>query len=51
MVFGVFRYLDLVFRHEQGGRPEKVLLTDRTLIVTVLLYALTALAVLLGARP
>ena len=51
VVFGVFRYLDLVFRHEQGGRPEKVLLTDRTLIVTVLLYALTALAVLLGARP
>ena len=50
VVFGVFRYLDLVYRHEQGGRPEKVLLTDRTLIVTVLLYALAALAVLLTAH-
>ena len=50
VVFGVFRYLDLVYRHEQGGRPEKVLLTDRSLIATVLLYALTALAVLLAAR-
>ena len=50
VVFGVFRYLDLVYRHEQGGRPEKVLLTDRTLMVTVLLYALTALAVLLSAH-
>ena len=50
VVFGVFRYLDLVYRHEQGGRPEKVLLTDRTLIATVLLYALTALAVLLTAH-
>jgi len=50
VVFGVFRYLDLVYRHEQGGRPEKVLLTDRTLIVTVLLYALAALAALLTAH-
>ena len=50
VVFGVFRYLDLVYRHEQGGRPEKVLLTDRILIVTVLLYALVALAVLLTAH-
>ena len=50
VMFGVFRYLDLVYRHEQGGRPEKVLLTDRVLIATVLLYALTALAVLLTAH-
>lgn len=50
VVFGVFRYLDLVYRHEQGGRPEKVLLTDRVLIATVLLYGLTALAVLLSAH-
>lgn len=50
VVFGVFRYLDLVYRHEQGGRPEKVLLADRELIVTVLLYGLAALAVLLTAH-
>jgi 4-hydroxybenzoate polyprenyltransferase len=45
VVFGVFRYLDLVYRHEQGGRPEKVLLTDRVLLATILLYGLTTLAV------
>jgi 4-hydroxybenzoate polyprenyltransferase len=50
VMFGVFRYLDLVYRHEQGGRPEQVLLTDRVLIATVLLYALAALAVLLTAN-
>jgi len=50
VVFGVFRYLDLVYRSEQGGQPEKVLLTDRVLMITVLLYALVALAVLLTAH-
>lgn len=49
VIFGIFRYLDLVYRHDQGGRPEKVLLTDRVLIVTVLLYSLTALLVFLMA--
>jgi 4-hydroxybenzoate polyprenyltransferase len=38
VLFGIFRYLDLVYRHEQGGRPEKVLLNDRVMIATVLLY-------------
>ncbi len=45
VLFGILRYLDLVYRQEQGGRPERVLLTDRILIVTILLYGLTALAV------
>ena len=38
VVFGVFRYLHLVYQNEEGGRPEKVMLTDRILIVTVLAY-------------
>jgi len=44
VIFGVFRYIDLVYRQAEGERPEKVLLTDRTMIVTVLLYTLAALA-------
>jgi 4-hydroxybenzoate polyprenyltransferase len=47
VVFGLFRYLELVYRHDEGGRPEKVLLTDKVLIVTLACYALTALAVFL----
>ncbi len=47
VVFGIFRYLDLVYRHDLGGQPEKVLLTDRPLIIALLLYAVTALAVLM----
>ncbi len=47
VMFGLFRYLDLVYRHEQGGRPEKILLTDIPLIVNILLYGLTVLAVII----
>jgi len=47
VVFGLFRYLELVYRRNEGGRPEKVLLTDRVLIATVAGFLLTALAVFL----
>lgn len=47
VVFGIFRYLELVYRHDEGGRPEKVMLTDKVLIATVACYLLTALAVFL----
>jgi 4-hydroxybenzoate polyprenyltransferase len=40
VLFGIFRYLSLVYQHDEGGRPEKVMLTDKTLIITVLCYVL-----------
>jgi 4-hydroxybenzoate polyprenyltransferase len=43
VLFGLFRYLDLVYRHEKGGRPEKILLTDMPILVNLLLYGLTVL--------
>ena len=45
VVFGIFRYLDLVYRGGEGGRPENTLLTDRVLMADLALYGLTALAV------
>jgi hypothetical protein len=41
VVFGIFRYLDLVYRHEKGGRPEQVLLDDRPLLAIIALYGMT----------
>ncbi|MBU1910761.1 MAG: decaprenyl-phosphate phosphoribosyltransferase [Verrucomicrobia bacterium] len=51
VIFGLFRYLDIVYRHEKGDRPEQILLTDAPLLVALVLYGLTVLAVLLTARP
>ncbi len=42
VMFGVFRYLDLVYNDNRGGRPEHILLTDSILIVTIVLYVVVA---------
>ncbi len=38
VLYGVFRYLYLVYRKDLGGAPERVLLTDVPLIIDILLY-------------
>ena len=47
VVFGLFRYMDLVYRRDQGDRPEHILLTDVPLMADVTLYGLAVLGVLL----
>lgn len=46
VIFGIFRYLDLVYRHGKGGQPEKILMTDRPLLAAIALFGLTVLAVI-----
>lgn len=46
VLFGVFRYLLLVHRHDLGEEPEQVLLRDAPILVCVALWAATAGAVL-----
>jgi 4-hydroxybenzoate polyprenyltransferase len=50
VLFGIFRYLYLVHQREEGGNPTQLLLTDRPLLVDVLLWIITA-AVLLYWKP
>lgn len=50
VMFGIFRYLDLVYRHDGGGRPEKLLLSDVPLLVDLALYGLCVLAIFTWAR-
>ncbi|MBN2301679.1 MAG: decaprenyl-phosphate phosphoribosyltransferase [Lentisphaerae bacterium] len=45
VMFGIFRYLDIVYRHKRGDRPEIILLTDIPTIVNILLYAIAVVAV------
>lgn len=46
VVFGIFRYLYLVYQQEAGGRPEEMLLTDRPLLASVILWGLTAVLII-----
>lgn len=50
VLYGVFRYLYLVHSRNMGGSPEEVLLTDRPLIVSVLLWILVSGLVLITYR-
>lgn len=49
VIYGVFRYLYLVHRKEQGGSPTEILITDRPLLLTVALWALTIVAIVYAA--
>ena len=46
VLFGIFRYLDLVYRHSKGGQPEYILLTDLPLLADMALYGLTVILVI-----
>lgn len=47
VMFGIFRYLDLVYRHEKGDRPEKILLTDIPILVDIMLYGAAVITIFL----
>jgi len=40
VLYGIYRYLYLVYRKNLGGQPEEILLTDRPLIINILLYVI-----------
>jgi len=46
VLYGVFRYLYLMHQRNAGGSPDEVILSDRPLLMTALLWLLTAGAVL-----
>ncbi|OGJ37866.1 MAG: hypothetical protein A2383_02135 [Candidatus Pacebacteria bacterium RIFOXYB1_FULL_39_46] len=48
VIFGVMRYLQLVYEENQGESPEKVLLNDKALLSTVLIFGLVAFFVIYG---
>jgi 4-hydroxybenzoate polyprenyltransferase len=47
VLFGIFRYLLLIHRHDLGEEPENVLLTDLPILLTVAAWAVTAGIILL----
>jgi hypothetical protein len=46
VLYGIFRYLHLVNVENAGGAPEEIVLTDWPLLVTFILWGLTAVAIL-----
>ncbi|MGH7264854.1 MAG: decaprenyl-phosphate phosphoribosyltransferase [Candidatus Rokuibacteriota bacterium] len=50
VLYGIFRYLYLLYRHDLGGNPSEHLLTDRALLADVGLWGATVVFILYVAR-
>ncbi len=46
VVYGIFRYLYLIHKEDKGGSPTKILISDTPILLTVVLWVLTSIAVL-----
>jgi 4-hydroxybenzoate polyprenyltransferase len=51
VLYGIFRYLYLMYAEEKGGNPSEHLLRDRATLVNVLLWCAAVLAILTWPRP
>lgn len=46
VLYGIFRYLYLVYRRNEGGSPEQLLLSDWPLLACIVLWGTTSLVIL-----
>jgi 4-hydroxybenzoate polyprenyltransferase len=46
VVYGIFRYLYLVHQEQQGGEPENIILADKPLLISILLWATMVVMIL-----
>ena len=48
VLYGIFRYLYLMHKKDRGGPPEKVLVSDRPLMLDVILWAFFCMLIIYG---
>ena len=46
VLYGVYRYLYLVYQKEDGGSPEQLLIGDKPLLLNIFLYGIAVVAIL-----
>jgi len=46
VVYGVMRYLQLIYEKNEGESPEKILLSDKPLIITVVLWMIAVVGII-----
>jgi 4-hydroxybenzoate polyprenyltransferase len=50
VLYGIFRYLYLLYRRDLGGNPSDLLSTDRALLLDALLWMVATFAIIYGPR-
>jgi hypothetical protein len=48
VLYGIFRYLYLLYRRALGGNPSELFLSDRPLLLNVLCWVLAVLVIIYG---
>lgn len=48
VIFGIMRYMQLIYEKNEGESPHKVLMSDKTLLLTVLLWGVMVLVMIYG---
>lgn len=48
VVYGIMRYLQLVYEHQKGESPDQVLISDRPLFASVVLWGIMVIAIIYG---
>jgi hypothetical protein len=48
VIYGVMRYLQLVYEQNKGESPERVLLSDKPMLATVIVWGILVIAILYG---
>ncbi len=49
VLYGIFRYLYLLYARQLGGNPSELFVNDRALLINACLWALTVIAIIYGA--
>jgi 4-hydroxybenzoate polyprenyltransferase len=50
VIYGIFRYLYLIHQKEEGGNPSLTLITDRPLLINILLWTSTVILIIYWSR-
>jgi 4-hydroxybenzoate polyprenyltransferase len=50
VLYGIFRYLYLLYRRELGGNPSEIVVRDRPLLLNTLLWLIAILLIIYGTR-
>jgi hypothetical protein len=48
VLYGIFRYLYLLYRRQLGGNPSELFLNDRALVLDACLWVLAVVAIIYG---
>ena len=51
VIYGIMRYMTIIYQGSRAESPEKILLSDKPLLITVLVWGLMVVGILYGVKP